>query len=151
MSPRVRLMSVMRRVDSPQPGADITSITSYTEAVITGLIELPWLSFRLQCHCHEDKRPVAAGQGVLWLMCAIIWSGEYQLYQWSPDLAYHYSHYLHSSSQTSLVMDDNLSNLSHRIFIILLTVHTEENHFYVCFIWLWLCFKSCKQQDSFVT
>ena len=26
-------------------------------------------------------------------------------------------------------MDDNLSNLSHQIVIILLTVHTEENHF----------------------
>ena len=43
------------------------------------------------------------------------------------DSAYHYSHYLHSSSQTSPDMDDNLSNLSHQIVIILLTVHTEEN------------------------
>lgn len=42
------------------------------------------------------------------------------------DSAYHYSHYLHSSSQTSLVMDDNLSNLSHQIVIILLTVHTQK-------------------------
>ena len=27
----------------------------------------------------------------------------------------------------------------------------RRKSFYVCFIWLWLCFKSCKQQDSFVT